>query len=351
MSHILNNFLTQLSEKGLLKKTPQQITEILDLDEIWEKLIAPTWDLGDIPAGISSKRANQILTLAKENVNKEIIHTKNCKYFKPTKQHENFYTKGFFSGPAKEEEIIDWLYSIYRKQIKTKVVKKDQVAEPNVLNKKEKVDEKTKVEKDEKIQRNAMLAKGAKNARQVWEDDDSEKAKGNDFDGIVHANVEKIVKKFKLTKMEKDLFTNYVEYMNDESKMPFLVVVLTSDREYLDKFLDTDLNNLGDEIFEEKIDYSGNRKANIDMYNLTDDDQVDNRLLLYKGVLRKISKFDKAKRDNIYKNYFKVKIDRTNMAKSRQQVYEGFVDYIAELSQKDLEKFIDDVFDKNATIF
>jgi hypothetical protein len=87
------------------------------------------------------------------------------------------------------------------------------------------------------------------------------------------------------------------------------------------------------------------------MYNLTDDDQVDNRLLLYKGVLRKISKFDKDKRDNIYKNYFKVKIDRTNMAKSRQQVYEGFVDYIAELSQKDLEQFIDDVFDKNATIF
>jgi hypothetical protein len=39
------------------------------------------------------------------------------------------------------------------------------------------------------------------------------------------------------------------------------------------------------------------------------------------------------------------------MAKSRQQVYEGFVDYIVELSQKDLEQFIDDVFDKNATIF
>jgi hypothetical protein len=315
MAAILKSFLTQLSEKGLLKKSLEQITEMLDLNEIWEKLIEPTWELGDIPVGISSKRANQILTLAKENVDKEIIHTKNCKYFKPTKQHQNFYTKGFFSGPAKEEEIIDWLYSIYRKQIKPKVVKKDQVADAN-----------KKVEKTQPI--------GV-----------------NDFDGIVNANVEKIVKHFKLTKMERDLFSNYVDYMNDESKLHFLAEVLTSDREYLDKFLDTDLNNLGDEIFEEKMDYSGNRKANIDMYNLTDDDQVDNRLLLYKGVLRKISKFDKDKRDHIYKNYFKVKIDRTNMAKSRQQVYEGFVDYIAELSQKDLEQFIDDVFDKNATIF
>ena len=315
MAAILKSFLTQLSEKGLLKKSLEQITEMLDLNEIWEKLVEPTWELGDIPVGISSKRANQILTLAKENVDKEIIHTKNCKYFKPTKQHQNFYTKGFFSGPAKEEEIIDWLYSIYRKQIKPKVVKKDQVADAN-----------KKIEKTQPI--------GV-----------------NDFDGIVNANVEKIVKHFKLTKMERDLFSNYVDYMNDESKLHFLAEVLTSDREYLDKFLDTDLNNLGDEIFEEKMDYSGNRKANIDMYNLTDDDQVDNRLLLYKGVLRKISKFDKDKRDNIYKNYFKVKIDRTNMAKSRQQVYEGFVDYIAELSQKDLEQFIDDVFDKNATIF
>jgi hypothetical protein len=315
MAAILKSFLTQLSEKGLLKKSLEQITEMLDLNEIWEKLIEPTWELGDIPVGISSKRANQILTLAKENVDKEIIHTKNCKYFKPTKQHQKFYTKGFFSGPAKEEEIIDWLYSIYRKQIKPKVVKKDQVADAN-----------KKVEKTQPI--------GV-----------------NDFDGIVNANVEKIVKHFKLTKMERDLFSNYVDYMNDESKLHFLAEVLTSDREYLDKFLDTDLNNLGDEIFEEKMDYSGNRKANIDMYNLTDDDQVDNRLLLYKGVLRKISKFDKDKRDHIYKNYFKVKIDRTNMAKSRQQVYEGFVDYIAELSQKDLEQFIDDVFDKNATIF
>jgi len=315
MAAILKSFLTQLSEKGLLKKSLEQITEMLDLNEIWEKLVEPTWELGDIPVGISSKRANQILTLAKENVDKEIIHTKNCKYFKPTKQHQNFYTKGFFSGPAKEEEIIDWLYSIYRKQIKPKVVKKDQVADAN-----------KKVEKTQPI--------GV-----------------NDFDGIVNANVEKIVKQFKLTKMERDLFSNYVDYMNDESKLHFLAEVLTSDREYLDKFLDTDLNNLGDEIFEEKMDYSGNRKANIDMYNLTNDDQVDNRLLLYKGVLRKISKFDKDKRDNVYKNYFKVKIDRTNMAKSRQQVYEGFVDYIAELSQKDLEQFIDDVFDKNATIF
>lgn len=297
MSFILSNFLNQLAENGLLKKTPQQISEILNLDDIWEQLNAPTWDLGDIPAGISLKRANQLLTLAKENVNKEIIHTKNCKYFKPTRQHENFYTKGFFSGPAKEEEIIDWLYSIYRKQIKTK---------------KEKVVEKPKV---------------------------------------VNKKVDKIVSKFKLTKMEKDLFTNYVEYMNDESKMAFLDKVLSSDKAYLDQFLDTDLNNLGEEIFEEKIDYSDNRKANVDMYNLTDDDQADNRLLLYKGVLRKIGKMDKQKRDAIYKTHFKVKIDRTNMAKSRQQVYEGFVDYIAEMSQKDLEKFIDDVFDKNATIF
>lgn len=45
MSFILSNFLNQLAENGLLKKTPQQISEILDLDDIWERLHVPTWEL------------------------------------------------------------------------------------------------------------------------------------------------------------------------------------------------------------------------------------------------------------------------------------------------------------------
>lgn len=155
-----------------------------------------------------------------------------------------------------------------------------------------------------------------------------------------------IVKKFSLNAIEKDVFFNYIDYMNKESKVMFLTKVLACDRSYIDKFLDTDLNDIGEKIFNEKIDYMGSRKRHVDMYNLNNPGQGNNRILLYRGVLHKISTLPKEKRHKIYKKYFGVKMTNSPH-KNRQLVYNGFISYIENLSKPQLKTFIDDTWDKN----
>jgi len=155
-----------------------------------------------------------------------------------------------------------------------------------------------------------------------------------------------IVKKFSLNPIEKDVFFNYIDYMNKESKVYFLTKVLACGRSYIDKFLDTDLNDIGEKIFNEKIDYMGSRKNHVDMYNLNAPSQSNNRILLYRGVLHKISTLEKPKRHKIYKKYFGVKMTNSPH-KNRQLVYNGFISYIENLSKSQLKTFIDDTWDKN----
>lgn len=158
--------------------------------------------------------------------------------------------------------------------------------------------------------------------------------------------VDKIAKRFKLNELEKDTFTNYVEYMNDESREPFLQKVYKNDRKYLQQFLETDFEDIGEEVFGESIDYSNTRKNHKDMYNLLDEDQGGHRLLLYKGVISKLSKLDSDERRGIYKTYFNVTELPKNVEQSRQKVYDGFIGYLKGLNKKRLHRFIDDVFDR-----
>ncbi len=72
----------------------------------------PEWegDIEDLPAGISEKRARSLLALAQAGVPDDLkIHTGKSELFKPNRQHEKFYTKGVFSGPQKDKDVIKWL--------------------------------------------------------------------------------------------------------------------------------------------------------------------------------------------------------------------------------------------------
>jgi hypothetical protein len=101
------------------KMTSEQIVNLFDLDDISfsgkstpAKKELPEWegDIEDLPAGISEKRARALLALAQAGVPDDLkVHTGKSELFKPNRQHEKFYTKGVFSGPQKDKDVIKWL--------------------------------------------------------------------------------------------------------------------------------------------------------------------------------------------------------------------------------------------------
>jgi hypothetical protein len=104
------------------KMTSEQIMNLLNLDDMSvsfsgkstpaKKDDLPEWkkELGDLPGGILKKRALALLALAQAGVPDGFkIHTQKAELFKLNKQHAKFYTKGVFSGPEKEKEVIKWL--------------------------------------------------------------------------------------------------------------------------------------------------------------------------------------------------------------------------------------------------
>jgi hypothetical protein len=121
---ILEAFAQELSKHKLSSKmTPDQIMAFFDMDSISVSISSkstpakktedlPEWkkELGDLPGGILKKRALALLALAQAGVPDGFkIHTQKVELFKLNKQHEKFYTKGVFSGPQKEKNVIKWL--------------------------------------------------------------------------------------------------------------------------------------------------------------------------------------------------------------------------------------------------
>lgn len=100
----------------------------------------------------------------------------------------------------------------------------------------------------------------------------------------VKSLIKQIIKKFTLDELEAPIFKQYVTYMNDESKRDFLNKVLENDREYLNQFIDTTLEEFGNEQFEEKINFDDQRKQNKEMYDMLENDDENSILLVYKGT-------------------------------------------------------------------
>ena len=103
------------------KMTAEQITNLLNLDDMSVsfsgkstpvKKELPEWegDIDELPGGIKKSRALGLLALAQAGVpDGSKVHTQKVELFKPNKQHKDFYTKGVFSGPQKDKDVIKWL--------------------------------------------------------------------------------------------------------------------------------------------------------------------------------------------------------------------------------------------------
>ena len=77
-------------------------------------------------------------------------------------------------------------------------------------------------------------------------------------------------------------------------------------------------------------------------------------ILVYKGLTRKITKVEDNLRVKMYKKYFDFDILKLRKAnKSKQEIYDVFLEkyksYAKKLSQNQLEKFIDDIFDESVS--
>lgn len=163
--------------------------------------------------------------------------------------------------------------------------------------------------------------------------------------------IEDIFEKFQPSELQKQLFMQYVEYIHEESKTAFLDKVLNGDEEYFHQFVDSDLENFADDLFQEKL--SGEEKKHPDMYNLLTDENPKNKLLLYKGVVLKLMGLSKEDRKHIYQKVFDINVDDFNkksIPDRRETLYNHFITFITSLSQENLEKFIDSVFDKNLDV-
>ena len=114
------SFAVELSKHKLSSKmTPDQIMTLVMGQPVSSKATPEKtvylWEgeLGELPKGISEKRARELLAIAEAGVPDGMkIHTKKKELFKPNKQHAQFYTNGPFSGPKEDEEIIDWLVEL-----------------------------------------------------------------------------------------------------------------------------------------------------------------------------------------------------------------------------------------------
>ena len=165
--------------------------------------------------------------------------------------------------------------------------------------------------------------------------------------------LQQIYKKQKASQLEQGVFSQYVEYMNDESKMEFLNKVLNGDREYFAKFVNTDLEDFADEVFTEKLQ-GDTRKKQTDMYKLLDeyDHGIShhNLLLLYKGVIMRLRTLPKDERRQVYTTLFNMSLgefDKAEIMQKRDMLFTHFVDWLRTLETPKLHSFIDDVFDKD----
>lgn len=161
------------------------------------------------------------------------------------------------------------------------------------------------------------------------------KTKGFDYKTLI----DKIIIKHKLNELESDVLRKYVEYMHAESRKSFLEKVLSSKREYLDDFLDTDIDDLENTMFgttESPIKASQKKKLTHEELNSTI------RLELYIRLIEKM-KANKKVMNAWYAEFsfkpekYKDKIER------RKALYERFTHWLEQLDPRDLQNFFDDM--------
>jgi hypothetical protein len=145
-----------------------------------------------------------------------------------------------------------------------------------------------------------------------------------------------INKKFKLSDVEYDVLGNYVGYMHEESRIPFLEKVYASDRSYLEEFVDDEVDNMENALWEGKDDEPIIKKETLTKKELNS----TMRLELYTRLIDKLRGDKQATR--IW--YDKLGFDASKYKQTKEKrkaLYSKFANWLEELSEEELQDFFE----------
>lgn len=146
--------------------------------------------------------------------------------------------------------------------------------------------------------------------------------------------LDKIKSLFDLNVKEMEIFSSYVKYMIKESQIPFLKKIFISSREYLESFINSQLEDLGKEMFSEESE-----EASQSVPILTKDDLNSTiRLELYIRLMEQL----RGKEKSIKRWYKKLDFDPKNYdteTEKRKGLYKKFKEWLDTLTQGELQEF------------
>jgi alkylated DNA repair dioxygenase AlkB len=146
----------------------------------------------------------------------------------------------------------------------------------------------------------------------------------------------------KLTGIENDVLWAYISYMNEESRIPFLNKLLNSDRQYLDTFLDDEIEELGNTMFDGTPCRGSGTEDSVPVKLTHAELNSGIRLGLYTRLIGRITG-DKKQIDVWYKKLGFVPCESTNKLDRRKALYEKFVTWLNALDDSQLQLFFSDI--------
>jgi len=139
--------------------------------------------------------------------------------------------------------------------------------------------------------------------------------------------VERVDDMFTLNDHEKDTLKSYLQFMHKERRDKFVSELHQRDKTYISEFLDTELEEFGDETF--SVSYE----------DFVDPNQPTKRLIMYNDFVATLKTFSKVQREQIYKT-LGVRFDQTEDKRQRRvNLYSAFVNHLGD--QTNFQKWDD----------
>ena len=148
-----------------------------------------------------------------------------------------------------------------------------------------------------------------------------------------------------LAEMEQTLLRGYIQHLHPSARFKFLQNAMDRGREFLDPYLDTELEAFGEEKFEGQAE---GKRSNVDLYGAYAQNDPVKKIVVYKEFVNRLRDIDQQKRGSVYKNYGFDPLQKfASIGKKRMALYAAFSKKMRALSRKQVEVYIDQLFDED----
>lgn len=152
--------------------------------------------------------------------------------------------------------------------------------------------------------------------------------------------LDQVREQFQLSNLEFETLSNYINQMV-EDPTPFLKKLLKSDREYLEPFITTELENFSEEMFDPS-DHSDEMKKHPDIYSMREKPEISKYFLVYKALVNYLRSINKEKRFEIYQDFSYV--PGKDKIQNSDTFYKLYKEYLLHFNSEEFEEFIDSLF-------